>query len=364
MAPASLPLMAFTEGPLNDDPELLRRSIDAMPLGLITLNSEGVILQTNRFVSDNAPLLVPGTALRPALERLTHREMVDRLLIRGEITTFAVKAGETEYHWLVWPGRNDHGEHSMTFWKTDWNGDMNARRAAFTMAASHELRGPLTTLRGFSEILNMDTANLTPEQVEAAQQIETTARHLAVLVEDVFDLSRNSFGELRLNLCDVSPGEVLDSVVATLRSRIEERGQTLTCEVENDLPLIRADEARTTQMISNLINNASTHNPDGTAIEVKAGIVADRLAVEVKDDGDGLPFSRPGDAFRTFQRGTNAKAGDRTGSGIGLSVTKRLIQLHRGEITVESSPGEGTCFTLWFPVNFETALTPSDPGPT
>ena len=354
--------MEFRDGLPEDDAGLLRRSIDAMPLGLITLNREGVILQTNRFVSDHAPSLRPGVVLRPALERLTHREMVDRLLIRGEITTFPAEPGGTEHHWLAWPGTNDHGEHSMTFWKTDWNGDMNARRAAFTMAASHELRGPLTTLTGFSEILNMDTTNLTPEQVEATRQIETTARHLAVPVDDVFDLSRNSFGELRLNICDVSPGKALDSVVAALRGPIEERGQTLTCEVENDLPLIKADEARTTQMISNLINNASTHNPGGTAIKVKAGIVGDRLAIEVSDDGDGLPFDPPEEAFQTFRRGA-ATTGDRTGSGIGLSVTKLLIQLHRGEITVDSTPGEGTRFTRWFPVTFRTALTPGDPGP-
>jgi two-component system sensor histidine kinase ResE len=233
------------------------------------------------------------------------------------------------------------------------------------MAASHELRSPLTTLQGFAELLNLDPSNLTPEQAEAAEIIERTSRHLTVLVQDVFDLSRNSFGELRLNICTVDLRDVLESVVAQISAVTSERGQTLTCTLDPDLPVIKGDEARTTQMISNLVNNASVHNPEGTAIVVKAGIQGDHVAVSVSDDGRGLPFDDPDDAFRSFRRGPGATAGDRTGSGIGLSLTKRLIQLHRGDITVESRPGEGSTFTLLFPIDRESeaAHAPGEPGP-
>jgi signal transduction histidine kinase len=264
---------------------------------------------------------------------------------------------------MIWGERNPRGEIVMTFWETDWNEVLNERRAAFTMAASHEMRDPLTTLRGFSEILNMDTSNLTPDQAEAAAIIESTARHLTVLVDDVFDLSRNSFGELRLNLGVVDLAETVDSVVSTLRPRIEDREQILHCEMEAGLPEIVADAARATQMVSNLISNASIHNPRGTVIEVKVSTVDDRIAVAVADDGNGLPFERPEEAFHSFRRGHAATAGDRTGSGIGLAITKRLIQLHRGEVTVQSRRGAGSCFTLLFPVDRETALRPDRPGP-
>lgn len=355
--------MALTEGVPRDDAGLLRRSLDGMPAGILTMDVDDVIVQASASVLSLAPSLVPGVALRPALEKLTHLEMVDRLLIRREVATFPGSPGGPEYHWMVWGERNSHDEIVMTFWETDWNEVMNERRAAFTMAASHELRGPLTTLRGFSEILNMDTANLTPEQAEAAAIIETTARHLTVLVEDVFDLSRNSFGELRLNLCETDLKLVLRSVISTIRARVEDHDQTVTCEIEDAIPPILADEARVTQMFSNLINNASIHNPDGTKIDVSAKIVGDRIAVSVNDDGEGLPFDSPEEAFHSFRRGVTATAGDRTGSGIGLSITKRLIQLHRGEVTVETEPGRGTRFTLWFPIDHSTALAPDKPGP-
>lgn len=342
---------------------LLRKSLDGLPSSILTIDPQGVIVYRNQAAREMVPTLAVGDELRPALGKITHREMIDRLLIRRELTTFPTSPDTPDLHWIVWDKPELEGSLVLTAWDTDWSEVMNARRAAFMMAASHELRGPLTTLRGFSEILNMDTTNLTPEQAEAAAIIETTARHLTVLVEDVFDLSRNSFGELRLNLCDVNLEQVLDSVVPTLRGRIEDRGQLLTCEVETGLPTIKADEARATQMISNLINNASVHNPEGTRIAVRAGRTGDRIAISVNDDGDGLPFEDPDEAFRSFRRGETATAGDRTGSGIGLSITKRLIELHRGEITVESEAGTGTTFTLLFPIEFETALTPGEPGP-
>lgn len=355
--------MAFTEGIPNDDAGLLRRSLDGMPAGIITLDKNDLIVQASASSMTLAPSLIPGVPLRAALEKLTHEEMVDRLLIRREVATFPGANDGPKYHWMLWGDRNSRGEIVMTFWETDWNEVLNERRAAFTMAASHEMRDPLTTLRGFSEILNMDTSNLTPEQAEAATIIEATAKHLTVLVDDVFDLSRNSFGELRLNLGETDLTEIIESVVSTLRARIEDRGQILHCEIKDELPEIVADEARATQMVSNLISNASIHNPEGTTIDVQASIVGDRIAIAVADDGEGLPFERPEESFHSFRRGHTATAGDRTGSGIGLAITKRLIQLHRGEVTVESTRGVGTCFTLLFPIDRETALTPDRPGP-
>lgn len=334
-----------------------------MPAGVITIDRDDVIIQASTPVFEHAPLLAPGVNIRAALERLTHIEMIDRLMIRREVATFPGTPGKREFHWMLWGERNEHGEQVMTFWETDWNEVMNERRAAFTMAASHELRGPLTTLLGFAEILNMNTGNLTPEQVEAAAIVEATARHLSVLVEDVFDLSRNSFGELRLNLCDTDLEEVVQSVVSTARPRITGRGQSLECVIESPLPVIKADQARATQMITNLVNNASIHNPEDVTIRIHARVESGYVIVSVDDNGVGLPFNDPEEAFRTFRRGDESTAGDRTGSGIGLSITKRLIQLHRGNIEVESSPGAGTKFTLWFPVDRGLATAASQPGP-
>ncbi|MCB0860297.1 MAG: HAMP domain-containing histidine kinase [Solirubrobacterales bacterium] len=356
--------MGSGEGKPNDDAGLLRRSLDGTPAaGVITFDRQGTVLQASGPAIKKAPSLLPGVDLREELEKLTHVEMVDRLLIRREVATFAGRPDGPETHWMVWSDNTEYGESVMTLWDTDWNEIMNERRAAFTMAASHELRGPLTTLQGFAEILNMDTGNMRPEQAEAAAIIESTARHLAILVEDVFDLSRNSFGELRLNLCDIDLARVVDEVCSITRPGVEGRGQSLDAEIDGELPRLQADEARANQMITNLINNASVHNAEGVSIKIRAFVEDGYVAVEVEDDGKGLPFDDPEEAFRTFRRGEESTAGDRTGSGIGLSITKRLIQLHRGRIEVESTRGAGTSFTLWFPIDRDSALDPGEPGP-
>jgi len=350
------------EGRVNED-ELLGRTLDGLPSAIFTLDSNGVIIYANAPAGDLVPSLTIGTELRPALEQMTHIEKVDRLLIRREVATFAGVHNGPELHWVVWEEPHLDGGMLLTVWETDWSEVMNERRAAFMMAASHELKGPLTTIQGFAEILNLDHSNLTPEQVEAARIVELTARHLTVLVNDVSDLSKNSFGELRLDLADTDLSAVVESVITATRPKVEERGQTLVCEIEDELPIVSADQSRATQMVLNLVNNASVHNPEGTAIKVSARVEGEHIAITVEDDGDGLPFEEPEESLRSFRRGENAVTGDRTGSGIGLTVTKRLIQLHRGWIDVSSEPGEGARFTLRFPVDRETALTPDEPGP-
>lgn len=342
--------------------DLLRRTHDSLPSSILTLDRDGVVIQVNLTARQMLPTIPVGTELRPALEALTHAEKVDRLLIRREIVTFPGAPEGPDLHWMVWQEPEGDLE-ILTVWESDWNEVMNQRRAAFTMAASHELRGPLTALQGFAEILNMDTGNLTPEQAEAAEVIERTARHLNVLVEDVFDLSRNSFGELRLHLAETDLAEIIESVAANARPQVEERGQVLDCEIEGTLPRVVVDPARTTQMISNLTGNASIHNPEGTRIEIRARQEGPWIEVTVADDGVGLPFENPADAFHAFQRGEEATAGDRAGSGIGLSITKRLIQLHRGDIQVDSTRGEGTRFQLRFPVDRDQPVPADTPGP-
>lgn len=355
--------MTKGSGSRVDELELLKRTMDALPSSVLALDKSGKVLLLNATAAEMIPSLRVGMDFRSALEQFVHPEKVDLLLIRREVATFAATRGGPEMHWMVWEEPQPEGLLVLTVWETDWSEVLNERRAAFMMAASHELRGPLTTLRGFSEILNMDTGNLTAEQAEAAAIIEMTAKHLTVLVEDVFDLSRNSFGELRLDLCDVNLGKVLESVGSSLRAAVEQRQQHLVCVIEEDLPLVKADEARATQIISNLINNASFHNPEGTSITATVKIEEPWIRIDVEDDGQGLPFEDPLDAFRSFRRGESAAGGDRTGSGIGLSLTKRLVQLHRGRITVQSESGVGSTFTVRFPIDRDSALDPMEPGP-
>lgn len=342
----------------RDDKEALalrKRTLDSLPSAVITVDSGGIVVCVNRTAEEMVPTIGPGVKLRASLEELTNVEKVDRILFHREIATFAARPEGPELHWMLWDASEPEGELVLTVWDTDWSEVINERRVAFTMAASHELRGPLTTIRGFSEILNMQPGSLSPEQAEAARIVEDSARLLSVLVDDIFDLTRSSFGELRLDLHEIDLNQVIAVVISSLEPGISDRGQTLTLDAE-ELPVIEADESRMIQMISNLVSNASVHNAAGVKIRVKARRSGNEIAITVADDGVGLPFDDPEAVFLSFRRGEAASDGDRTGSGIGVPLTKLLVELHRGRITVETGRGEGTSFTLWLPVDREAAL--------
>lgn len=342
--------------------EYLNRVLGILPMVVAAVDEEGGIIWANEPTARIAPVLLEGDSIREALADLAHEQKIDRLLIRHEVITCPGWPGGPDLHWMVWTEPLTEGEWLLMVWEADWSEEMNERRTAFTMGASHELRTPLTALLGFAEVLELDTENLRPVQIEAVRTIAETARHLAKLVEDIFELTANSFGELRLQLEQIDLGQVACPAVETLTPEVERLGGTLALEIEPDLPAIEADPARVRQMLANLIRNAATHNPSGTRIDVKLRRRGDQIGVLVTDDGEGLPFDDPEEAFSSFQRG-GATRGDRAGAGIGLTITKRLIELHRGSIEVRSEAGAGTTFTLWFPVDRASAITPGQPGP-
>lgn len=331
-------------------------------MAIVLIDGQSRILWRNPAADTIAPGLTGSETLRDALSGMAHEQKLDRLLLRHEIITCPGQPGGPDFHWRVLEEPLAEQEWVLMAWETDWSEGMNDRRTAFTMAASHELRTPLTALLGFAELLQVDDDNLRPDQIEAVRTIAETSGHLAKLVEDIFELTANSFGELRLQLERVDLGLLVQSSVETLMPEIESRGDVLAVEIEPDLPQIDADPARVRQMLGNLVRNAASHNPPGTRITVEVRRAGPLIGVLVADDGVGLPFSNPQDAFSSFQRG-GATPGDRGGAGIGLTITKRLIELHRGSIEVQSKPGSGTAFALWFPVDRTSAVTPGKPGP-
>jgi signal transduction histidine kinase len=340
----------------------LEQVLGVLPMVIAAIDDAGRIIWANAPTSRIAPLLLETRSIREALAGIAHEQKLDRLLIRHEVITCPGRTGGPDLHWMVWTEPLAGGEWVLMVWEADWSEEMNERRTAFTMAASHELRTPLTALLGFAEILEMDTDNLKPAQIEAVQMISETALHLTKLVDDVFELTSNSFGELRLNLERVDLGEIARVLVEAHLQEAANRGDTLTLEVQEDIPPVDADPARVRQMFANLVRNAMVHNPSGTRIVMKLWTDDDAVAVSVSDDGRGLPFSNPKQALSSFSQGDGG-SGDRTGAGIGLTIAKRLIELHRGSIEVQSTFGEGSTFTLRFPIDRAKAISPGEPGP-
>lgn len=330
------------------DAQHLEEILDNVPSALISLDPGQKVIYRNASAARLAPQLEVGMDIWDALTPVINEEKIDRVLL-GERAVFRMSPDLPLLEWLMSDQTLSGGEKILMAWPAEITDEIIQGRITFIMGASHELRSPLTALLGFAEILDLQSETLTPEQAEAVRIIKRNAEHLHSMVDDVLDLSKNSFGELRLDIERLDIPEIVAGVSETLRPQIENKGQILVLDTSDDIAPIDADRHRVRQMAFNLIQNAHKHTAAGTTITVRTSEHDGGVRIEVEDDGGGLPFDRAEDSFSSFRRGPVDDGPDVTGSGIGLAITRRVVELHRGRIGVESERGSGTTFTIWLP---------------
>ncbi|MGK2955993.1 MAG: sensor histidine kinase [Solirubrobacterales bacterium] len=337
------------------DQNHLEGLLDNLPSALVTLDDDGTVLYRNQAARNITPTIKPGMNIWDCLRPVINEEKIDRMLIKGERVIFAAGSDVPLLEWLLSEERLDDGSRILMAWDADILDEIVQRRITFVVGASHELRSPMTALLGFAEILNLEAETLSPSQAEAASVILQNAKYLHLLVEDILDLTRNSFGELRLDIEEVDLGPIIAGVVETLRPQVEDKDQTIQARTDPNLPLIEADAHRVRQAVLNLAQNAYEHSPAGSTIGITASTRDQHLVITVSDDGEGLPFDDPNEAFTEFESGATNSNNRVTGSGLGLTITKGIVELHRGSISVDSEEGVGTSFEILLPLNREEA---------
>jgi signal transduction histidine kinase len=220
-------------------------------------------------------------------------------------------------------------------------------KSAFLASMSHELRTPLTAIIGFSEVLHDNLAETSVEtQREYLGDILGSSRHLLALINDVLDLSKVEAGHLALDVSRFSLREVLESGLHTVRESAHSRGVNLTLDVAPEIDVIEADERLIRQVVLNLLANAVKFTPSGGRVDVSAEASGDEeVRVAVRDSGVGIA---PADLERIFEEFQQA---DRTsgGTGLGLALARRFVELHHGRITVTSKVGAGSTFSFTVP---------------
>jgi signal transduction histidine kinase len=241
---------------------------------------------------------------------------------------------------------------------TTQQADLERLKQEFLSTVSHEMKTPLTALRGALQLLLAGAHGPMPEASRELCEIAAlNAERITALLNDLIDLERMAAGKLAFDVRDVAPGEIVTSVVSGLRGVARQA----KVEVETDLArrdLVRGDARRLAQVLTNLVGNAIRYAPEGSVVrvEVDAGAPG-RLRFSVRDRGPGIP---PEDQARLFQRFVQLRAAPRAphaGSGLGLAVSKGIVEGHGGEIGVVSTPGDGARF--WFDVPLATRT----PGP-
>jgi two-component system, NtrC family, sensor histidine kinase KinB len=225
--------------------------------------------------------------------------------------------------------------------------EIDRLKSEFIAGASHELRTPLTSLEmGVHLLLEGSAGELSPKQRELLAMCRDDTMRLDTLVKDLLDLSRIESGRASPHLSPVRASDLMNEAVEPLRRQADAKGLNLGV-TPADLPEVAADRGQVERVIANLVTNAIRATGRGGRIDVAGVRREGYVAISVQDTGRGIPHDYLARVFEPFVQVPNAPAG---GAGLGLSISRRIVQAHGGQMTVRSEPGQGTTFTFTLPV--------------
>jgi signal transduction histidine kinase len=224
-------------------------------------------------------------------------------------------------------------------------------KSEFLANMSHELRTPLNAILGFSEVLaERMFGEVNEKQAEYLQDILSSGRHLLSLINDILDLSKVEAGRLELELGRFHLPSALDNALTLVRERATRHGITLTQTVDERVGHIIADERKVKQILLNLLSNAVKFTPEGGRVGLTATAAEGVITIAVRDTGIGIAPEDQAAIFEEFRQVGRDDARKQEGTGLGLTLAKRFVELHGGRIWVASEVGKGSTFTFTLPV--------------
>jgi signal transduction histidine kinase len=226
--------------------------------------------------------------------------------------------------------------------------EANRLKTEFVSMVSHELRTPLTSIQGYAELL-LEDERIVGEERESLTIVRKNADRLLGLINDLLDLSRIEAGRVDLHRTSLDLARLISEVARSLRPLIEAKRQRLKLDLGDALPAVWADANRVTQILTNLISNAYKYTLAEGSITVAARPDDGFVRVDVSDTGIGLSPADQAQLFTRFFRAHDRSPQAGGGTGLGLVITRLLVELHGGRITVSSAPGEGSTFSFSLP---------------
>jgi signal transduction histidine kinase len=227
----------------------------------------------------------------------------------------------------------------------------NRHKSEFLANVSHELRTPLNAIIGFSEVLvEKMFGELNDKQNEYVADILSSGRHLLSLINDILDLSKIEAGRMELESTTFDLPLAIDNALLLVRERASRHGIKLDRAIDSRLGDFTGDERKVKQILVNLLSNAVKFTPEGGQIKVEASLGDSAVIVSVADTGIGIAKEDQEAIFEEFRQASGHYAQKREGTGLGLTLTRRFVEMHGGKIWVESEPGKGSKFTFTLPI--------------
>lgn len=221
----------------------------------------------------------------------------------------------------------------------------NALKDQFLANMSHELRTPLNSIIGFAELLKEQFVGpLNEKQLQYVRNILQSGEHLLSIINDILDLSKVEAGMMEIKPEEVHIRDLLESSLAMVKERAAKHRISLSLEVDEGIGTVRTDPTRLKQILFNLLSNAVKFTPDGGSVSVKAKRLNGEIQISVTDTGIGIPKERMEEIFKPFVQLDSSISRQYEGTGLGLALTRRLVELLGGRIWVESEVGKGSTF--------------------
>ena len=227
----------------------------------------------------------------------------------------------------------------------------NQHKSEFLANMSHELRTPLNAIIGFSEVLiERMFGELNEKQDDYLKDIFSSGKHLLSLINDILDLSKIEAGRMELELGEFDIGTAIAGALTLVKERAQRHAITLAFAGDAELGSLHADQRKFKQILLNLLSNAVKFTPDGGSVTVSAGLQGEMLDIAVCDTGTGISAEDQQRLFEEFRQVGSNSAGKAEGTGLGLALARRFVELHGGEIRVDSALGQGSTFSFSLPL--------------
>jgi signal transduction histidine kinase/CheY-like chemotaxis protein len=231
-------------------------------------------------------------------------------------------------------------------------------RSQFLANMSHELRTPLNSIIGFSRvILKGIDGPLTDMQKTDLEAIYTQGQHLLTLINEILDMSKIEAGKMELVIENVDLNVLIRGIVSTSKALVKDKLIALKTDVQEDLPVIRADGTRIRQVITNLMSNAAKFTEEGS-ITLQVWTDEEMVYVSVQDTGEGIPEDKIPLVFEAFRQVDGSSTRRAEGTGLGMPISRQFVEMHGGRIWLESEYGKGSTFTFCVPIEGPTEVVP------
>ncbi|MBO8176650.1 ATP-binding protein [Aeribacillus pallidus] len=344
--------LKFHINALNQEKEQLASILSSMADGVITLNRDGDIQVSNppaeRFLQnwyfekgDENQKEIPSK-LKELFKKMvkTEQEQTGEITVQGR-----------SYVIIVSPLYNKDSIRGAVTVVRDMTEErrLDKLRKDFIANVSHELRTPISMLQGYSEAIVDDIAETEEEKKEIAKIIYDESLRMGRLVNDLLDLARMEAGHQSLNIEQVEVTSFIERVTNKFQGIAKEKEVELSFQSNSDTHPFFMDPDRIEQVLTNLIDNALRHTPNGGFVKVIQNLDEKGLTVHIQDSGSGIPEEDLPFVFERFYKADKARTRGRSGTGLGLAIAKNIVESHKGYISVQSKVGHGTTFTFFLP---------------